>query len=112
MDETASWKICNNTAGGRVAARIIWQGSNSSKCCHNCMRHKFAYINPRKKAATYTDIDKYVLSIDIGLRRHCDGRQDTFDQSSVVTCRLCKKTYKKTQGNTRNVAAHLKCDQW
>jgi len=31
---------------------------------------------PNKKAATYTDVDEYVLSIDIGLRRHCDGRQD------------------------------------
>jgi len=38
-----------------------------------------------------------------------------FDQSSdgmSATFWLCKKTYKKMQGNTRNVAAHLKRDHW
>jgi len=38
-----------------------------------------------------------------------------FEQSSdgtSATCRLCKKTYKKSQGNTCNLAAHLKRDHW
>jgi len=38
-----------------------------------------------------------------------------FDQSSdgmSATFRLCKKTYKKMQGNTSNVAAHLTRDHW
>jgi len=30
----------------------------------------------------------------------------------TATCWLCKKTYKKMQGNMSNVAAHLKRDHW